>query len=259
MCVSNEFYFNQGGHTYCASCFNNLNTKTCPCCLTEIETTLKNWAIINIIPKPKLPQIFHDLKDLLNNGGSLLNHFDTLNKQIDANWNSMFSSIKNEINSRAEELIERIKTMQFSVLNQLNKHENEWLETYKKNLEFEKELNLKCKEINSSLNKDEINMDEAKLNEFKVDLESNYLNNLNEKINFLEMNYLNNKLLFKKSTFRFEDTFLYNDTSLIGQLLIVEDEEESLDEKTKPTKYNRIIETYSEIESILVVGNYDFL
>ena len=57
---------------------------------------------------------------------------------------------------------------------------------------YEKELNTKCHDINLDLNKDDINLDELKLNEFKHILDD-YLLKLNEKINFLEINYLNNK------------------------------------------------------------------
>ncbi len=238
-----------------------MNTKTCPCCQKEIETTLKNWAIINIIPKPKFPQIYHDLKEIISNGVDLLNHFDNLNKQIDLNWNEIFEKIKLDINSKAEELICKIKEMQLILLERLNKHENEWLNTYKQNLEFEKELNTKCHDINLDLNKDDINLDELKLNEFKLILDD-YLLKLNEKINFLEMNYLNNKLSFLKSKFNLNDGKLYNENFVIGEILLVENDvlnndEEERNKTSTPTKFKTIVETYSEIESTIVVILYN--
>ncbi len=176
------------------------------------------------------------------------------------NWNQIFEKIKLDVNSKTDELICKIKEMQFNLLERLNKHENDWLLTYKQNLEFEKELNTKCHDINLNLNKDDINLDEIKLNEFKLVLD-NYLLKLNEKINFLEMNYLNNKLSFFKSKFNLNDGKLYNENFVIGELLLVENdalnnEEEERSQTSTPNKFKTIVETYSEIESTIVVILY---
>ena len=259
------------GHTFCQLCITSLNVKRCPQCNIAFEHTAKNWAIINLIPLPKLPEVYFDLKRILHDGFRLLKTYDSnLNEKHNENTN-LFTQIKAEINSRADELISKIREQQEALLSRLSSYEAKWMQDYESKMGYERETKDSLEKINQEVSLEENEQDELKLNEMKQTATASLMS-LNNNYDLCRDEFRNNTISFAKSDIdliigTFTEGYLYGELSneVVDNLIVIDNESYANNTNnniannaafTDAPKYNLLsniveFETYSEIESIV--------
>ena len=257
------------GHTFCQLCITSLNVKRCPQCNIAFEHTAKNWAIINLIPLPKLPEVYFDLKRILHDGFRLLKTYDSkLNEKHNENTN-LFAQIKADINTRADELINKIREQQESLLSRLSSYEAKWMQDFESKMGYERETKDSLEKINQQVSLEENEQDEPKLNEMKQTATASLIS-LNNNYDLCQTEF-KNTISFAKSDIgliigTFTEGYLYGELSsevVDNDNLIVIDNESyannnnnNIANNAATPKYNLLsniveFETYSEIESIV--------
>jgi cell division GTPase FtsZ len=258
------------GHTFCQLCISNLNAKRCPQCNISFEHTAKNWAIINLIPLPKLPEVYLDLKRILHDGFKLLKAYDNKINGKHNEKTSLFNQIKSEINARAEELINKIREQQEALLNRLSLYEAKWMQDYESNMGYEHEIRESLDKINQEVSLEENEQNEPKLNEMKQIASANLIN-LNNKYDLCQAEF-NNTISFTQSNIdmivgTFTEGYLYGElnSEVVDNLIVIDNESYVNNNNNNiannaayndTTKYNLLskiveLETYSEITSIV--------
>lgn len=207
------------GHSFCKYCISNFKSKCCPACNCMYDSTAKNWALINLIPKSKIPEVYDHVKNLVNNTLTLLNQFDRINREKDEDNRKKFDDIREKINRKSDELINKIKHWQDVILDRLDKYEEEWSDNYAHNMSLGDNINHNMTQANDKLRSEQYKSDEVKLNEIKQFAEQSQ-NTLNENLN---SNYANKTLVFRNSSFDLEGDHI-NDEYIFGELVVVDNE-----------------------------------
>ncbi|CAF0992341.1 unnamed protein product [Brachionus calyciflorus] len=234
------------GHTFCDHCILNFNNQICPGCNQKFEKKAKNWAIINLIPRARIPEVFDKLKEILENSLGLLDKIKTMDKQTSKDYRNNLDWIRESINLRADDLVKRIKDLQKFLLDQLDEFENKWDSINIENQNNDSNTQSTLTQIKSDIDLEEVKTNEVKLEEYKklVEVKNKILN---ERLNTLKQ--LKEDLVsYKDSNLNLEDL---SSDNLFGKLTI-----ENLDVKLDELK-NKMInnpnedDTYIEIENTL--------
>jgi hypothetical protein len=227
------------GHTFCQLCIHSLQSKQCPQCNDQFQLTIKNWTILNLIPKPKLSDHFSRLRDELKDNKASLQMFGTFLHSQQEERISQIESIKEFIRNKSNSLIKLIDEAKNNLFSILEKYENDSSIIHKESVDLEISLKDKLlwldKSIEEGKEKDEALIElEPVLNEVK--------NVLSQKLADLKVFKL---VLFEECQYFKQDSFISE--KLFGSLKIVE----SCSTETNLKETNE--ETYSEIENVIFI------
>lgn len=243
------------GHTFCEQCICNLNKDACPACGSEIQFKAKNWAIINLIPKARIPPVFDEVEKLVQDELDSLRKVEESNKESEKQETVLrrqFEAIRNEINEKTDDLIERIKETQGSILSNLNEAENEIGLLNKSNQEwFDNTLHF-LNQVQQQLHQEEVKTNENDLNQIKGQLESQ-MNELAERLN-KGSTLQNLNVEFIPTDVDFGNVF--NIESLFGSLVLKDKDnmviDNTLQDDTTSTQKNNEPDNLSELETNIV-------
>jgi hypothetical protein len=172
------------GHSFCESCINNIQNGACPCCNAVIQSKTKNWAVINLIPKAKIPDVYYQVNKIIDSGLDVAvqcEEFNKINNQNLEGFKAKFDSMRSNINKKAYDLIEKIRQINEKLLEEINQTEIELQQSNTIQNENRQNSFQIISDMKSRLNLEEVKTDETILNEYKTTA-SNELNILNENL-----------------------------------------------------------------------------
>ncbi|RNA42558.1 Na(+) H(+) exchange regulatory cofactor NHE, partial [Brachionus plicatilis] len=203
------------GHTFCANCVQNLNNQTCPACNQKFEKRAKNWAIINLIPRAKIPEVYEKLKEVIENSFGLIEKIETMDSQTKRDYRNNLDWIRESINIRAEDLIKRIRELQNGLIDRLDEFENKWESVSEELRNKDSKRKSSLTKIKADIAIEEVKTSQEKLDEYKSNVDSAF-DELNERLDSL--NKLKNDLVsFKNSNVDLDEL---NSDRLFGKLEI---------------------------------------
>jgi hypothetical protein len=230
------------GHTYCEHCVINFNTNKCPTCTTVIQFKTKNWALINLIPKARIPPVFHDVQFSTDAGLGLLKQYDAINSGLEKQRQDLkvkCDALRDLINTRAEEFVAKIRANQDLMLAGVAECEGELCAFVKASQDLQKNAQDVFEQVAVKLKDEEVKTSEERLSELKnlvmtllMELNENYEKNAKAKLN----------LEFSPSNFNFENLLVTD--CLFGHLNLSEKEPSAENVSNKKYDFN----TYTEIE-----------
>lgn len=228
------------GHTFCDYCVKNLNNQICPACNQKFEKRAKNWAIINLIPRAKIPEVFEKLKELIENSLGLVEKIQTMDSQTKRDYRNSLDWIRESINIRADDLIKRIRELQNGLIGRLEEFENKWEFVNEELRKKDSKTKYNLEQIQTDIAVEEVKTCEQKLEEYKLDVDRKYID-LNER--FDSLSKLKNELVtFKNSNVDLDEL---NSDKLFGKLIIESFDFGLIEEKSDED------DTYAEIQNTL--------
>lgn len=96
------------GHTFCEICVKSLPNRQCAACSVAYEESVKNWALINLIPRERILDDYEKMVDEFKQGVESLENLKKLNADRHELNKDVFDAIRSQINARAAYLIEKI-------------------------------------------------------------------------------------------------------------------------------------------------------
>jgi len=226
------------GHTFCELCIQSLQTKQCPQCNDQFQLTIKNWTVLNLIPKPKLSDHYQRLHNQLKENQDSMQVFCKLLHSQQDERTKQIENVRELIKQKSCNLIKLIEEAKFNLLSFLETFENESSIRFKENADLEISLNEKLLLLDKSIEEGK-ERDEVLIEQEPV---------MQEIKNILSLKLIDLKafkvILFEECQYFKENSF--TSEKLFGSLNVVE---KCLKESNE--------ETYSEIENVIFIYNFD--
>jgi BMFP domain-containing protein YqiC len=204
------------GHTFCEPCVKSVRDNLCPSCDVKFETIAKNWYVINLLPKPHIPNQYYEIKKQIDNSNKMIDELSKQSKQKKEDNTDLIEKIKIQINNKAEELINKIRALQSFHINRLDELKKTSNETFEKN----STVLIESKEANARLVKqiedEDIKHSEDRLNEIKMNYETSTRSSENKFITIKV--YLNNNKTIEYKPSKFFINEEDDEKYILGQL-----------------------------------------
>lgn len=156
-------------HTVCLDCLNKLNTKYCPSCKDPIKAKYPNLALIKLIPESQYDKLRHQLEKTLIEANDLKQQ---LSKDCECKLSMSLNKIKSlreEINTKTTEIINLVIQNQKRLIDEANIYENS-LQFSLKQLRVDNQMEIKLNEAKICLERNVLN--ETELDELNKDIEN---------------------------------------------------------------------------------------
>lgn len=181
-------------HTFCISCIHKLQNDSCPTCKRKTLDKNPNWIMFKIVQKSIYDKTKQSLIESLNEINSLKFKFESSKERKYLENSLKLKSLRNEINTKTNELINSLLIKREKLLNETNNIEDYLTKslsqiTFDTNFVVETKKELEANELEEA-NLNELN---EKANELKSNLESK-ISVVEKFTNDYEF-YLNNDLI----------------------------------------------------------------
>lgn len=228
------------GHTFCDLCVQNLNNQICPACNQKFDKRAKNWAIINLIPRARIPEEYEKLKEIIDKSFGLIEKIVSMDSQTSRDYRNNLDWIRESINIRADDLIKRIRELQKSLIDRLDEFENKWKSLSEEMRNKDTQIKANLTEIDADISLEEVKTCKEKLEQYKSHVELKY-DDLNDRL--ISLNKLKNDLVsYKNSNVDLDEL---NSDKLFGKLMIENFDFNLVEEKSDDD------DTYAEIQNTL--------
>lgn len=239
------------GHTFCEQCIKQFRDNTCAACSGQFSSEVKNWALVNLIPRGRILDDYESVVEELRQGMENLERLKKLNADRHELNNGVYDAIRKQINDRAAYLIEKITEGRDILLSSVKQIEDKWTNEMKIELDYETALIKIMNEFNARIDSEEIKTDEAKLAEFRALLETN-LQSLSRRI---EGKSAEEYVSFKVSEVDLEAAF--DIENLFGELFVNDsgDDDDRVEENLAEREL-QVVESLAKLDDLYSVIDY---
>lgn len=170
------------GHTFCDNCIGSFRSNMCAACNTKFDNRIKNWALINLVPRARLVDDYEQIKQRLERAKKDQQTYKDHVSERDGAYKRLFDLIRRQIDQRAADLMARVNECHGLMLNQLGDVEAQWSAEITSGVEYETKLVETLKHFEATIELEEIKTDEIAFGEMKNSL-TPHLNELDERLN----------------------------------------------------------------------------
>lgn len=184
-------YFLSCPHTFCLECLDRLADSKCPTCKKQFNAKYPNLALLEFIPESTYDTAKHNLERTLNEANELKKIIVRDYEQLLSENLNKIKSLKRNINTSANEMINLIKLNQTKLLKQANCYEQSILKQIE---HFKLDDTIDDKIAYTKLGLSKNGLDESELTRLNSELNEMKL----ELIKIKKMSRLNNNYEFIK-------------------------------------------------------------